>query len=120
MEVACYRIDKGIIIDEENRKCDNLILFIKDKQAVFIELKGEGVRVALEQIFEAVQRLGNDLSEYEWHGRVIAKSCIPDIRSEPKYRTLFKELKKHNLNATLTIHEKKHFEQAKSLIGNRL
>jgi hypothetical protein len=105
------------LLDKIHAKCDNLLLFIDDRQAVFIELKGVDVPQALEQINNAVKLIGKDLSDFDWHGRVIASSGIPNIMNEPKYKNLWKILKNHNLNATLKVRENKQVEKASSLKG---
>lgn len=113
-EVACYRVDGGIV-GQDSCKCDNLLLFIGGRQAVFIELKGVDVPHALEQINSAIKLIGRDLSDFDWHGRVIASSGTPNIMNDPKYKNLWKILKKHNLNATLKVRENKQVERASAL-----
>ena len=115
-EVACYRVDGGIV-GPDTCKCDNLLLFIDEKQAIFIELKGVNVTHALEQIKNAVKLLGEDLSNFDWHGRVIASSGIPNIKNDPKFINLWKVLKSHNLNATLLVRENRQTEKLSSLKG---
>ncbi len=114
-EVICYRVDGGIIAGQSNCKCDNLLLFVDDRQAVFIELKGVDIRHALEQIETAVSILGKDLTGYDFHGRIVAVSGIPDIKNDSKYKNLWKLLKRHNINATLRIRENKQREKALDL-----
>jgi hypothetical protein len=114
MEVVCYRVDGGIV-GQDSCKCDNLLLFVDNRQAIFIELKGVNVLHALEQINTAVNLLGKDLSDFEWHGRIIASSCIPNIQNDSKFVVLLKDLKKHNSNATLILRENKQKEKVGSL-----
>lgn len=113
MEVICYRVDGGII-GQVSCKCDNLLLFLDDKQAFFVELKGVDIREALNQIRSAIVLLGHDLSDFEWHGRIVAASGIPNIQNDSKFIALMKELKKHNSNATLIVSKNRHTEPVKS------
>lgn len=110
-DVICYRLDGGVIDTTTMIKCDNLILFPEDLQAVFIELKGTDIEKAIKQIENAINIMGRDINFYDWHARIVSASGIPRIGNDPAFVKLRTLMKKHNKNATLTVRENKQTEE---------
>ncbi len=81
--VAKYRIDgrKGFV--KIGKRCDFLFLNIERNNAYFIELKGNHIADAAEQIYETIMVLKRELpSLYVCHARiVVSRVKVHDLRS---------------------------------------
>ena len=84
-------IDKCVFTDSELRRCDYLFLVpskemrnerFDESKAFFIELKGDDVRSACEQLFNAIDKTRNDILNYDIEAKVIGtKGFQPDLRN---------------------------------------
>ena len=68
--VRQFRID-GYVITENIKKCDFLVLNDNKKDAYFIELKGNDISGAIEQLSQTVKILENDLIGYDKKLRIV-------------------------------------------------
>jgi len=100
---ACsIKIDNCIIIDQQIRKCDYLLLICDktENAAFFIELKGQDSKHATEQILTTIQILKEYLSDFCLYARIALTKVRPlNLISvdEKKLRDSVKSLlQKHN------------------------
>lgn len=104
--VAVYRMDGGLIADEDNIcKCDYLY-GIKDDvnpTAIFIELKGKDIPHALEQVKHSVSSYSMCFKEHRIYARIICKS-VPRNFNDPSILNFKKELRR-KYQGNLVIHE---------------
>lgn len=86
-EIAVYKVDGGMIDSYDEIKCDYLLLAMKHKKALFIELKGTDLRHGLEQVYETFQRLNRALDVFQLEGRIITspRTNIPNMKTNPLY-----------------------------------
>ncbi len=97
-DIAVYHVDGGMIDEQNEIKCDYLILAMKHHKAIFVELKGTDLKHGLQQIYETLQSLDNELSAFEYEGRIITshRTNVPNMRTDPMYVKVKKTLsKKH-------------------------
>ena len=76
-------MDACLIKDNYEQKCDHL--FVVDKKqafaAYFVELKGTGLSVAINQIQNSINILCKSLHEHKIHARIVGKRVTPNIKS---------------------------------------
>lgn len=101
-KVCLIRIDACLI--EEGKKCDYLLLNCDSKVSYFIELKGNDMLHAVEQIDRSIDLLINKISEYAVNARIVLSRVYPPDLESNKYKKLKKKLKKYN--GTILKHEK--------------
>jgi hypothetical protein len=82
-QLTVYEVDPCLIKDNNEQKCD--YLFIVDKKqecaAYFVELKGTGLTVAINQILNSIDILYKSLHEHKIHARIVGKRVTPNIKS---------------------------------------
>lgn len=79
--VKHYRIDGYVIANNDVMKCDYLLRNDDRKNAYPIELKGHGIRHAIEQLESAERILQQDLAVYQKHFRIVYHSNTHAIYS---------------------------------------
>jgi hypothetical protein len=74
--VAKIRIDGCVITDKAVKKCDYLLLCTEIKQAVFVELKGNKVATAIEQLSATLDNkiIKEPLAQYEKRAYAVVTS----------------------------------------------
>ena len=94
--VTLYHIDAGVINDNNAMKCD--YAFALPQELIFVELKGNEVRHAIEQLLATINCLQVDRSKMRLYGRISTTSnAIPKIMTNEQLR-LEKILKKSGGN----------------------
>jgi hypothetical protein len=78
-----YKVDACLIKDGGQKKCDYLILLEGDsiRHAYFVELKGTGLRDAINQIDNSVKILIGLVNKYKIFGRIVGRKVTPNIKS---------------------------------------
>ncbi len=93
-----YRVD-GCLINDDDSKCDFLLLNCTKGISYFIELKGSDLIKAVEQIDRSINVLHKDFKEYSVEARIVlTRVNTTDLKSTKLIR-LESKLKK--LNGTL-------------------
>jgi len=92
--IANFHVDGGMISSNSTIKCDNLLVDIDAKVAIFIELKGIDLKHALEQVDAMVTRLSPDLQNYRISARIITsnRTNVPNIKTCPQYIALNRKI----------------------------
>lgn len=107
--LARYQVDGAMLQDQDNIKCDNLVIDLDKKIAIFVELKGTDLRHALAQIDSTVNRLCGGLKGYRMYSRIVTSSRtnVPNIKTYPPYVQLQKKMMRYqgNLDSNATILE---------------
>lgn len=101
-----FRVDNCLI--KKGRKCDFLILDCEKQKAYFIELKGNDLLSAVEQIDHSIDRLISYLDNYRINARIVlSKVSSPDLRSTKyiKLERKIKELKGNLLKKVKILEE---------------
>lgn len=81
--VVVYRIDGGIIKDQDVSKCDFAVYATASKNVYFVELKGRDFSHAIEQLLSTIRQLVvSELDLGSVHARIVlSKVSNPDVRS---------------------------------------
>lgn len=90
-----YKVD-GCLIDDEDSKCDFLLLNCTKEISYFVELKGSDLIKAVEQIDRSINVLHKDFKEYSVEARIVlTRVNTTDLKSTKLIR-LESRLKKLN------------------------
>ena len=90
-----YKVD-GCLIDDEDSKCDFLLLNCTKGISYFVELKGSDLIKAVEQIERSINVLHKDFKEYSVEARIVlTRVNTTDLKSSKLIR-LESRLKKLN------------------------
>jgi hypothetical protein len=90
-----YKVD-GCLIDDEDSKCDFLLLNCSKGISYFVELKGSDLIKAVEQIDHSINILHKDFKEYSVEARIVlTRVNTTDLKSSKLIR-LESRLKKLN------------------------
>lgn len=90
-----YKVD-GCLIDDEDSKCDFLLLNCTKEISYFVELKGSDLIKAVEQIDRSINVLHKDFKEYSVEARIVlTRVNTTDLKSTKLVR-LESRLKKLN------------------------
>ena len=90
-----YKVD-GCLIDDEDSKCDFLLLNCTKGISYFVELKGSDLIKAVEQIDRSINVLHKDFKEYSVEARIVlTRVNTTDLKSSKLIR-LESRLKKLN------------------------
>jgi hypothetical protein len=93
-----YLIKLRLIEDQNNRKCDYLVLNCSTRNAYFVELKGQNLSDAVRQIEATLNALGKRLSTFKFYCRIVQTKVIGATQQADRER-LVKYLKdKHKAN----------------------
>ena len=95
-------VDKCVFKDVKIKRCDWLFLVpkkqnlhIQKEKAYFVELKGEDTSDACEQLFNAIDRLKNQIANFEIEASVISpKGRQPEITNSDYHKRTRKLIKK--------------------------
>ena len=97
LEVINYQMDGGVIkpdntVSPMTQRCDNVIVAKDNSQnAIFVELKGEDVPHALEQLLGTVLRENELVKVCERiYARIIMTCAVPRIQTTKEYKVLQK------------------------------
>lgn len=90
-----YRVD-GCIINDEDSKCDYLLLNCTKKISYFVELKGSDLIKAVEQINRSIDILHKDFIEYSVEARIVLTRVNTTDLKSTKLIKLESKLKKLN------------------------
>lgn len=94
-ELTKYRVD-GCLINDDNSKCDYLLLNCTKEISYFVELKGSDLIKAVEQIDRSRDILHKDFKEYSVEARIVlTRVNTTDLKSTKLIR-LESKLKKLN------------------------
>lgn len=94
-ELTKYRVD-GCLINDDNSKCDYLLLNCTKEVSYFVELKGSDLIKAVEQIDRSIDILHKDFKEYSVEARIVlTRVNTTDLKSTKLIR-LESKLKKLN------------------------
>jgi hypothetical protein len=98
------KIDGCVMKDGDMRRCDYLFLtgdrsnnaaLPKPHKAFYVELKGDDVKAACEQLYNAIYHTKNGLLRYEIVAKVVTtKDFHPNLRDNKFYRDLRKLIKR--------------------------
>lgn len=90
-----YRVD-GCLINDDDSKCDYLLLNCTKEVSFFVELKGSDLIKAVEQIDRSIDILHKDFKEYSVEARIVlTRVNTTDLKSTKLIR-LESKLKKLN------------------------
>ncbi len=90
-----YRVD-GCLINDDDSKCDYLLLNCTKEVSYFVELKGSDLIKAVEQINRSIDILHKDFKEYSVEARIVlTRVNTTDLKSAKLIR-LESKLKKLN------------------------
>jgi hypothetical protein len=90
-----YRVD-GCLINDDDSKCDYLLLNRTKEVSYFVELKGSDLIKAVEQINRSIDILHKDFKEYSVEARIVlTRVNTTDLKSAKLIR-LESKLKKLN------------------------
>jgi hypothetical protein len=90
-----YRVD-GCLINDDDSKCDYLLLNCTKEVSYFVELKGSDLIKAVEQIDRSIDILHKDFKEYSVEARIVlTRVNTTDLKSSKLIR-LESKLKKLN------------------------
>lgn len=105
-KVGCFHVDGGMIKSKGSVKCDNLLIDINSKVAVFVELKGTDLKHALEQVDATMKSLSLGLAGYRTYARIVTsnRTNVPDIHACPQYIALNRKILRAKGN--IKIHSK--------------
>jgi len=79
------RVDGCLIAEELGvRKCDYLLLDCTASKVYFIELKGQNLKDAVKQIKDTINRLGLQLDEFSFYGRIVQSRVIKATQQQHK------------------------------------
>ena len=96
-ELTKYRVD-GCLINDDNSKCDYLLLNCTKEVSYFVELKGSDLIKAVEQIDRSIDILHKDFKEYSVEARIVlTRVNTTDLKSTKLIR-LENKLRKLNGN----------------------
>lgn len=79
-----YKLDGEIFVQE--KCCDFLLLNDTLEKAYFIELKGENIEEAVEQLEESALKLKSELRGYEFLYRIVSSKVVTHKVRNTKYR----------------------------------
>jgi hypothetical protein len=92
--VCKIKVDGCYNLNNNQEKCDYLILDCDGNAAYFIELKGANFLKAIDQIDASITRKQNKLEEFNINARIVlSKYNAPNIQNNPKYLRFIKRLK---------------------------
>lgn len=90
-----YKVD-GCLINDDDSKCDYLLLNCTKEVSYFVELKGSDLIKAVEQIDRSIDILHKDFKEYSVEARIVlTRVNTTDLKSSKLIR-LESKLKKLN------------------------
>ncbi len=104
-----YRVD-GCLINDEDFKCDYLLLNCTKETSYFVELKGSDLIKAVEQINRSIDILHKDFKEYSVEARIVlTRVNTTDLKSTKLIRleSKLKKLKGKLIKQTRQLTEKK-------------
>ena len=93
--ICKVRIDDCVIVGSSIIKCDYLFLVCDDSTALFIELKGQNMSHAIDQIEASIAYLSTILKNFSINARIVlSKVNTPDIQSSKlvKFKHKIKKL----------------------------
>ena len=94
--LAKYKVENGLIFDNNNKKCDYLLLNCNHKKAYFIELKGSKLIDAIEQISRTIDELKTKLPDFSIFARiVITRFNTIELRNTSQYKELLRKVNKN-------------------------
>lgn len=99
-ELIAYKVEDGILKNEQGLKCDFALYTVSTNTIRFIELKGSNLNHAIKQIINSIRNvLGKHTIKVDKvHGRVVlSKARTPDLNSSYE-KELKKMLKERNGN----------------------
>jgi hypothetical protein len=104
--VKKIRIDGCVITDNNLKKCDYLLVCVEVKKAVFVELKGNKVMTAIEQLSATLDNkfVKTSLEKYEKRAyAVVTKIPIPSTEIQNKQNN-FRKYKQCTLEVVKSLH----------------
>lgn len=97
--VAKYHVDGDLIITNDEKKCDYLLINCNKQQAVFIEIKGCDLEQATKQILHSINILYSSLPQMTIHARIVLTRVNTNDLRTISYLRLKKRIE--SLNGTL-------------------
>lgn len=94
-ELTKYRVD-GCLINDDNSKCDYLLLNCTKEVSYFVELKGSDLTKAVEQIDRSIDILHKDFKEYSVEARIVLTRVNTTDLKSTKFIRLERKLKSLN------------------------
>ena len=93
-KIKKVRIDKCILQQEGEHRCDFLMHATRDKdeKAYFIELKGGALMDAVQQLYDTIVYLKKELTSCEINARIIGKGDTPNLKNSAYYKKLVREI----------------------------
>jgi len=92
--VRKVKADKCLPQKEREHRCDYLMSIDNQNndRVFFIELKGTKLLDAVGQIFDTIIYLKKEFINYRLEARIVGRSDTPNIKLDPKYRKLAREI----------------------------
>ena len=84
------RVDKCLIQNIGEKRCDYLIDITELKSVYFIELKGSKLNHALKQINTTIEYLKPEFKNYKMEARIVGSKDVPHFKNIPDYKKLAK------------------------------
>lgn len=92
--VLGFRVDNGLIISAEIRKCD--YAFIVDNDLCYlVELKGHGINEACKQISKTIEYFASKFKMQKFVGRIVVSHFNTQKTNDENYRKTTKDLKNY-------------------------
>ncbi|MBF0554167.1 MAG: hypothetical protein HQK96_06350 [Nitrospirae bacterium] len=98
--ICTIRLDDCFVPNEKGReKCDYLIINCDDNVAYFVELKGQKIFKAIEQITQSIRLLSDKLTGCKINARIVLSEVnTPNLENNPKIQRFEKLLRGYNGN----------------------
>lgn len=78
-----YKLDGDLVKNETS--CDYLLLNDSSKKAYFIELKGENIDEAVDQLEASEKKFAPELGDYKFFYRIVCSKALTHKIHKPKY-----------------------------------
>ena len=86
------KIDKCLLQNVGEKRCDFLMDTEDMKRVFFIELKGGNLNKAVNQIYSTILYLKMEFMNYRIDARVVGSRDVPGYKNTPDYKKLAKEV----------------------------
>lgn len=92
-KIRKVKVDKCIVQDIGEKRCDYLMEIKSIKRVIFIELKGGDLAHALKQLYSAVTFLKKEFADFQIDARIVGSRDIPGFIGLPDYLKLEKVIR---------------------------
>ena len=90
--VRKVKVDKCLVQNIGERRCDFLMNADELTRVFFIELKGSDLNKAVNQIYSTIIYLKSEFKNYRIDARIVGSKDVPGFKNTPDYKKLAKEI----------------------------